>query len=183
MGRIRFGLVSCLAIWLIALGLPAARAEENARLHRPLVSLCGSQSKIVEAQFHRVEAAPAWKSVWLEHLTGSKKEPKGFVEMPAVEVDFERCMVVAVFEGKYFETQLRVVSLTESDRQIVLRLTGWFTPSTPFSKDAQPWGVFVLPKSPKVVVIQIDSRVAFDDPPRWITVAELKQGDHTVKKE
>ena len=75
-----------------------AAAEDNAR---PLVTLTGTDSHVKERSYHRVTSEDEWIKIWQRHK--GEKESKDYdlfynpLGLPYI--DFEKCMVIAVFQG------------------------------------------------------------------------------------
>jgi hypothetical protein len=135
---------------------------------KPLMSLYGRNSKITKEKLLRVTSTKEWKSLWLEHKTG-RPDPKELPrDLEHVELDFEEVMVLAIFEGESSNCQgFTAHSIREDGEQIIVRVkahnyqSGVITPAT------QAWGILVLPRSDKEVVLELDVRALIDAPPEW----------------
>lgn len=140
---------------------------------RPLVTIAGSGSQVATERCLRITTQEEWAAVWLEHL-GQPPKPKYdvyFNKAGLPVVDFEHCMVVAVFlgatnncagvsavtgplEDPEAETKTPVAAGDE-----VLRLS-WHSYQTSGTGkgsgivDASPYGFFVLPRSSAPLVVQ-----------------------------
>ena len=172
--------VSC----LLSPWLSTTQGEEKEKAVKPLLALDGRESKNTKAGYHRIESSEAWKALWLRHNTGTEKPDKIPVTMPQAEVDFSRCMVVAVFQGKgELCDGYKVHSVLESDEQITVRIQGrYFATARDEVQKTAAWGIFVLPRSAKPLRIELDTRSDKIDPPKWTKVAEFKVGNGSQEK-
>jgi hypothetical protein len=159
------------------------QGEEKEKTVKPLLALDGRESKNTKAGYHRIESPEAWKALWLRHNTGTEKPDKIPVTMPQAEVDFSRCMVVAVFQGKgELCDGYKVHSVLESDEQITVHIQGRYFATGPEVQKTAAWGIFVLPRSTKRLLIELDTKSDKIDPPKWTKVAEFKAGNGSLEK-
>ena len=151
---------------------------------KPLVSLMGRTSKVTKPGYHRVESAKAWDALWLRHQTG-KPEPGDGVPNDFLHgaVDFNRCMVVAVFQGKGINCSgFEVHTVSEAKDRLVVRVEGQYYQTGEGAAATAAWGAFILPRSAKPIVIELDTRLLIADTPKWTRVAELQPGDCAIEK-
>jgi len=154
----------------------AGSAEQKAKppAGKPLLTMYGANSKITKKKLLRVTSAKQWEALWAEHKLGSpipKKLPDGF---EYVELDFDKVMVIAVFGGGCC-TGYTVDSIMNTKTRITVRVkahtyqTGFIRPERCDSQvsETQAWGIFVLPRSDKEVLLEQDVRTLLADPPRW----------------
>ncbi len=80
---------------------PAARADEQPPTLAPFVTLTGAHSHVTVARCVRIPTHDAWAALWLEHLGEPPRARYDlyFNTAGLPLVDFERCMVIAVFDG------------------------------------------------------------------------------------
>jgi hypothetical protein len=150
---------------------------------KPLVSLLGQHSKIVKRGYHRIESDKGWEALWLRHQTGKPQlqnnPPDGFQEGI---VDFKRCMVLAVFQGEGENCAgYKVHSIQEDKERVLVRVQGEYFQSLGDAAKTEAWGVFVLPRSGKPVVVELDTKSLIGGPPKWTKVAEFEPGDVTIE--
>jgi len=166
--------------------LSTAQGEEKEKPVKPLLSLLGSQSKITKKGYHRIESPEAWNVLWAKHNTGAEQPEEthpAAIPYPQAEVDFDRCMVVAVFQGKGANCNgFRVHSVLETDEQITCRIQGLYYGTGPKAHETAAWGAFVLPRSTKRLLVELDTRSEKIDPPKWTKVAEFKAGNRSLEK-
>ena len=160
------------------------QGEEKEKAVKPLLALDGRESKNTKAGYHRIESPEAWKALWLRHNTGTEKPDKIPVTMPQAEVDFSRCMIVAVFQGKEELCDgYKVHSVLETNDNITVRIQArsFAVGDTTVPKTAA-WGIFVLPRSTKQLLVELDTKSDKSDPPKWTKVAEFKAGNGSLEK-
>src|SRR5262245_49157213 len=161
----------------------ALPTDDKEKLVQPLFSLGGRESKNARAGYHRIESPEAWKALWLRHNTGTEKPGTVPVTTPQAEVDLSRCMVVAVFQGEGDNCDgLKVHSVLETGEQMTVRIQGLYFATGPTVQKTQAWGIFVLPRSAKPLLIELDTRSDKSEPPKWTKVAEFKAGNGSLEK-
>ena len=168
-----------LALLVVSAITSSVRGEEKAV--KPLVSLHGSKSHITTAGYHRVESADAWHRLWARHATMKGQTTSS----DQAEVDFGRCMVLAVFDGKRANCcGFEVHSIVETGEQITVRIqaNGYATAEGVEPHATTAWGVFVLPKSAKPVRVELDTGSRKEGRLEWTKGADLKAGNTSVEK-
>jgi hypothetical protein len=159
---------------LLAFSMPQPQSTAPAKEARraALVEITGANSKIERREFHRIMTSQDWLDLWSRH-TGEDKEMLTW-SGAYPQVDFTRCMVVAVFRGKAINS--RGEPLTEAvleDGALHLRTqsASYQTASddgTPDKGDSvRPFGIWVLERSTKPIVIERDVRSLKNQAPRW----------------
>jgi hypothetical protein len=172
-------------LWLIVAGCLLASpancsADENGAT-KPLVSFSGSRSKINEPSYQLITSAKDWTNLWLRHTgTAAAEKYDDFYNPAGVpEVNFDKCMVIAVFSGKSKNIAgIEVASYTENDGQIKLRIRekGYQTGGPPGADNGDnvtPYGLFVVNRTPGMVVIEQDVQNYKGQPPIWKEVARF----------
>src|SRR5262249_1081865 len=95
----------------------------------------------------------------------------------SMNVDFETLMVIAVFRGRgAFCSGCEVDSIDEDSGRLTLRVrengyqTGSWADRSFLDRglSAKAWGVFVLPRSNKQIVLEGDTRQFISDQPKWV---------------
>jgi hypothetical protein len=134
----------------------------------PLVTLSGAQSHVSEERCVRITTQEEWAALWLEHL-GHPAKPKYdiyFNKAGLPVVDFEHCMVVAVFggEGSNCAGVSAVAGALEdpdaetltpvANGEEVLRLSWHSYQSSDRADPVCTFGFFVLPRSSAPLVVQ-----------------------------
>lgn len=180
-----------LAAGCIHVTSPAATREADDRpVAEPLVWMAGLDSEIRERTYLRITNAAEWKRLWKRHLGSKYDRYYG----PNVDVDFERVMVIAIFNGAAANTRgIEVTSVHESEQSILIRfnvlgyqtITGLSTnlgraatQSAKVSEEVEipdtSFAFIVLLRSERIVVLDEDKHTRIDDPPAWVEVARLK---------
>ena len=143
---------------------PAVVPNEEKVIH-PLVTLTGTDSHIRKCSYYLVRSDEEWVKVWLQHRpTNSSNECKP-------EIDFEKCMVIAVFQGSGWNSRgLNAVAVLESKNRILLRLKNDYYQTGGPDGGGEPvtvYGFFVLPRSNKTVVLEENVQNIIGSPPLW----------------
>jgi hypothetical protein len=168
--------IVCVAIGLGAVlgagqpaALPAAAAKEEVK--PALVEFLGADGKITNGEFVRVTDSAAWLELWAKH-TGLDKEKLAWSDATP-KVDFTRCMVVAYFRGKTVNTRgEELQAAEEGDGTLRLRFRSSGYQSASFSGEdhgvaAVSYGIWVLPRNTKAIVIEEDVQSLIGKPPVW----------------
>jgi len=88
---------------------------------RPVVAWRGSYSAIREREYHVVRDAEAWSALWARH-EGDQVEKDSYGSDAVPVVDFERYMIVAVFNGARWNTRaIELVSRADHEEGVDLR--------------------------------------------------------------
>ena len=158
---------------------PATRGEGGAMGgEKPYLTLAGASSKIEEPTIARVTTAKEFQDLDLRHLGADPARFDEFYNPHGVPViDFERCMVLAVFKGNTWNVAGVYVEsvLDEGARRVVrVRRRGYQTAGPDGGgKRATPYGIFVLPRSNKELVVEEDVRTLKNEPPKWNEIARF----------
>lgn len=153
-----------------ACSLPVSRAEDPApaRKVRPYVAWSGPDSRIDKGEYLRVANADDWRRLWARHM--GLVDAGGLYGPTIPEVDFDQCMVVAVFEGTTMNTRgVTVVSVTEEKDRLLLRYdvqARSYQSGVPGDR-VTPFGIFVFPRCDRPVVIEEDTQSIKNEAPEW----------------
>ena len=145
-----------------------------------LVTLSGADSEIPEPTYVRITTKEAFQSLYLRHLG---KDPAQFDahynEYQVPTIDFDRCMVVAVFQGNTWNTaNLYVREVHDERARLVVRFDRHSYQTFGFGSDGggkrvTPFGFFVMPRSEKEIVLEENVRQYLNEGPRWQECARL----------
>lgn len=170
----RTGLTS-LGVVLCLLGVYALAAEDmdNAPVAKPCVSITGANSHVSERSCHRITSMDEWAKVWQKHKGQNADDKYDYyddpLELPLV--DFEKYMVIGIFQGSGMNSAgLKAVSVSEQDDCVVLRFDDKsYQTEGPKGggKKVSAYGFFVIPRSPKTVVLEEDAQRLLGEPPLW----------------
>jgi hypothetical protein len=140
----------------------------------PYMVLSGADSHITAPNCLRITSESQWDSTWLEHKGWDKKQAyeKFYNRLGIPIIDFNKCMVIAVFLGETWNTAgMSVIFIQEGIDQIVLGFDLNTYQTMEHGDQVNPYGLFVLPGSNKQVLLQINvqtfaSRIR-KEPPVW----------------
>lgn len=152
------------AVALALLIWPSTAATDEPALpsgRTALVVLSSKDSHIREQGLRRISSAKEWRNLWLEHV-GDKYDT---IHRPSMEIDFEQCMVIAIFGGDtYASWGYRVEEVRENESAVFLRYSnisyqtgytvGENAEEPAGTHDATPFAFVVLRKSKKLVVVE-----------------------------
>jgi len=144
----------------------------------PYVSWMGPGSAVETAQVARVSSEADWHALWARHV-GEKVAKNRFEQVDAPRIDFEQCCVVVVFRGKSLNSDgTRFIAGGETDAQVLLRIDDQSYQTAGFNGrggavDCTPFGIFVLPKTMKPVVVEDNVQGLIGKPPIWKEIARL----------
>ena len=148
---INFGLV---ALTILAASLFAAqngrRSEQEAL--RPAVAWHGQLSSVPGPRYVRITTGPAWMSLWREHIGDRVSLATSDALRPGI--NFDDYMVVGIFTGKQLgKGGVFPVSIADEGGLIRLRFEHTLA-ATRDRQEVLPYGIFVLPRSPKPIVFE-----------------------------
>jgi hypothetical protein len=134
---------------------------------KPLAYLSGNSSKVTMPSYERITSADGWARVWAKHLGTSKDDDY----RPLFEVDFDRCMVIAIFRGD--RTNIRRIEIqpliTKGD-SIILREDdiSYQTSGADNNKAPdKPYAFVVIPKTSREIILEENVAKYLGDPPTW----------------
>jgi hypothetical protein len=168
--------IPVLAVFLLL--LPASTAEEQADSLMPLVGLWGADSAVTGRAYQRVTDRESWVALWLAHRgVAAGKHSEYYNEAGVPDVDFERCMVVAILQGEAWNSAgVRVDSVTVEGDHLRLRYDDRsYQTAGPDGggRKARAYGFFVLPRSAKPLVLEENVQGLIGKPPEWKLRARL----------
>jgi hypothetical protein len=169
MSRTRFWSLVLVAVWMTVPSFEAPPENTgNAALNKPLATMWGRNSKIKHRKLVRITTAKDWQSLWFEHKTGSAKPKIVPIDLELLEVDFDKAMVIAVFEGEGVNCRgYSSHSISEVEGKFLIRLRAHTYQSGGDDSGTQAWGILVLPRSSKEVILQHDVKTLIGDRPKW----------------
>jgi len=147
------------------------RAGPKEDLRPALVEFMGRDGKIMAPEYHRITDSGAWLEAWARHTGQQKKDLEWSGACP--KIDFTRCMVVAFFRGKTVNTRGEELQAAEEvDGKLRLRFcsSGYQTMSLEGEDKGEPaisYGIWVLPRSTKAVVVEENVQNLIGKPPIW----------------
>jgi hypothetical protein len=164
--------VKSAVLFLMSACAIAANAAEKARM--PLVVLSGADSEIRQASYRRITEPDEWAKLWASHMRRTVDDPYS----PQLDVDFERCMVVAILRGERRNSRgIQIDSIEDSDDALVIRFTqlGYQTSGADNNKPLdRPYAFVVVPSTAKTVVFEENFPNMTGTPPKWTEVARME---------
>jgi hypothetical protein len=151
--------------------------EAKAPVLRPCVAWSGGTSAVQAREFARVRTPEAWAALWARHTGADPKQAEDAYYNPAGApwIDFERFEVVAVFQGKKWNSAgVDCVSLAEEEGRVVLRFDDRSFQTLGGAVEASPFGLFVIARSDKPVAFEENVQSLKGQPPVWKERARLE---------
>ena len=201
-------LVGWVGIALVLIGVFQVEANKSARLEitkteilAPIVSFSGRNSEISERSFHRIQTLDEFAVVWQKHTGQTDVKYKDwngrydtFYNLLGIPmVNFDHYMVIAIFDGAGQNCAgLNALTLTDDKDQITFRFEDKPYGTSGGADDVKPYGIFVVPKSNKSMVIEkkvpppkdiATGMRAGDTKPSWKKCFEFEAIGPNAKKE
>jgi len=167
-----FAVIAVLAFWSVQ-PVKQAMPQQEIGLIPPAVVISGADSKILEREYHRVVTLQDWAVLWQRHkgLEYSGEYDLFYDHAGLPLVDFERFMVLGIFQGKSVNSAgLQAISLAYQSGRIVFKFDDKAFQSGGPEADAavpSPYGLFVIPKSDLPLVLEEDVRRLISGTPEW----------------
>ncbi|HEY4235407.1 MAG TPA: hypothetical protein VGM76_18395 [Lacipirellulaceae bacterium] len=165
----------------------AAQAENEKQTppSKALVAISGADSHVRKPTYERISTPEDWYRVWARHLGTTKDDAYCSI----LEVDFDRCLVVAIFRGEETNIRgIRIDSLLESTDSIVIRFVrlGYQTAGSDNNKPPdRPYAFVIVPKTDKSIVLEQRIQAMGDQQQQWEECAQLAgrqaYGQHEAK--
>jgi hypothetical protein len=147
--------------------------DEQPWAAEPLVVLSGSNSAVIQGECLRITSEEAWVNVWNRHAATQPKTASGLPVQPMPTVNFDACMVIAIFGGNTWNTAgLEVITTSQNENDEIVIGIDWCTyQSMGDGNKVTPFAFLVMSCSSKPLLLQYDTRGlgerAADLPPRW----------------
>lgn len=147
---------------------------------RPFVTWSGPDSAVQEPFFARAKNEEEWTKIWEKHQGTPAR--RNNIQQPFIpQIDFDQCTLVAIFQGAGYNSNGVIVSeIIEEPDRIVFRYDE-STYQVAFGLNDKPqelpkvhaYGLFVLPKTSKPIVLQENRQNLKDEPAKWTERAKL----------
>ncbi len=172
--------VAFLAVATVFVAAGLAAAEDNAR---PFVTLTGTDSHVKERSYRRVASEDEWIKIWQRHKGAKESKDYDLFYNPLglPSIDFEKCMVIAVFQGNGVNSAgLKAVAILEEKDRLALRFQNKSYQTMVYGPvdegdQVTVYGFFVLPRSSKTVVLEENVQNITGQPPVWKERASLSK--------
>src|SRR5262249_26985799 len=120
---------------------------------KPIAVLSGANSKVSRKSYERIATDAAMQEAWARHLGTSVDD----AYRPQFEVDFKRCLVIAVFQGDRINARgIAIESVQPRKNALVVRCLnlGYQTFNEENNKSPEkPFAFVVLPKTELDIVL------------------------------
>lgn len=133
---------------------------------KPYMTLRGSDSKVLTREYRLVSSQSEWDALWQRHTgtLGTSERQRGF------KVDFGACRVIAVFQGKGWNSRGVMGTLHQTDGELRLRFDDLSYQTVGLDGGGvrvSAYGFFVVPRSFERVVLQENVQGIIGEPPVW----------------
>jgi hypothetical protein len=152
----------------------APTQEQFATPNGVLVTFAGADSRIDKSKYVRITTAEDFQILYMRHLGKDPKEYDAYYNPHGVPtIDFDRCMVIAVFQGRTWNVAgVYVKTIDERDGHVVVRFDDRSyqtsgSDSGGGARSATPYGIFVLPRSDRPVILEENVQRYIGGEPEW----------------
>ena len=164
--------LSIFSITIIAvihcLGPLQSQPQTKPAERKPVLSLSGVRSQIKDRRVLRITNATDFETLWREHKLGKSEMKRTPDNFEYLELNFDEAIVIAIFDGKSHSNEYSAPSIIETDRKLTLRIPSNLNQTGhDVQPDRQPWGIFVIPRTGKEIVLEQDARRLITDNPLW----------------
>lgn len=176
-------LIRSLRMTIVAAALAAAAMRPAGRDPEPItpyVTWSGAFSEVRRPSIERAVNREQWAALWRRHV-GRKGERNATNVQVIPEIDFDSCMLVAIFAGEMTQCNgMRVARLEEFEDHLLLRYDRLdFEVSLRGGDDERlvevtPYGMFLVPRSGKRIVIEEEVPGMFGRPPAARAIGEIR---------
>jgi hypothetical protein len=186
-------LASAIGIAGVLACLTTVAKDPVGRKIKPCVTISGPHSDVMIRQYHRITSDEDWTRIWQEHMGKTWQKRWERVEQGSTDpndlrepltfpvIDFDNYLVIAIFHGDTRNCiALTVASIHEEEERIIFRYERVSYQTARIGRDdgekVSPYGLFVLPRSAKPVVVEENVQNLIGQPPVWkqcITFAKL----------
>lgn len=169
------------AFVVAVLGASIFRTFEPPASPPPVVQFVGHDSKIATQRSLLIKDQQSWAKLWSEH-SGKDETPVPPNRHVAPKIDFSRFMAVAYFAGTSTNVDgAPAVQVLQRDESVAIRFERSTFQTESFGDGARdrgvkttPFGIWVIDRSGKPVVIEEGRRGLKADPVTWTEVARLE---------
>jgi RNA polymerase sigma factor (sigma-70 family) len=155
-------------------GVPAAAGPN--RVQQPIAVWTGPHSAIGTQAYARITDRNAWEALWKQHAGKNIEKGIDGTEVVVPELNLNAYMVVAVFTGETFNSRgVEAVSITEDDEQVLFRFRERGFGTVGDAVAVRPYGLFLVARAAKRLVLERDVRSTKNEPPQWKEVARFEK--------
>jgi len=148
---------------LLVLSSEIFAGEPGTAVTKPYASLWGADSQVKKKSYHLIGSPKEMDEVWSRHRGNTDFDYNG-----RPEVDFDRCLVVAIFQGESANTAgIECTGILEGATSLTFRFRNRWYQTAVTAKRASAYGFFVIPRTRKPIVIEEDVHQGIGQPPIW----------------
>lgn len=118
----------------------------------------GPNSQYGEKRYMRVDDRATWRALWSRHVGDADAAPA---------TDFAKHVVVAIFQGKKWNSRGVTAEITEDDRIVRVRFDDLSYQTKGGADEVTPFGFFVIPKTTKPLVLEENTQGYIGYEPIW----------------
>jgi hypothetical protein len=161
----------------LCLTATAADYESLRSVSKPLVAISGTDSRVTKPSYARITTPEDWVRIWVSHLGTTSDN----AYRPHLEVDFDRCLVIAIFRGNKVNVRgIQIDSLSETRDSIAIRFNEitYQTegPVDEYKVPDRPYTFIIVPKTDKTIIVEEHiNRSLRGGPPVWKVRARLEE--------
>lgn len=163
---------SIVALSLVGFACLLAASRPGEREGKPIFGISGSYSAVMKPRVEVIASAERFAEVWKEHM-GDKIEKTAHHFDVIPDVDFSRCMVVAMFSGKTVNSAgWRVVSTLQRDDHTVIRYDETRFQSMSANGpdrgfESAGYGFAVIDRTTRPIILEENVQTLIDGGPVW----------------
>lgn len=133
----------------------------------PLIAFRGAHSAIADQRFLCLTNPVQWKELWVEHQGDElNRTVQGSPICPTI--DFDRCLVIAVFRGDSWNCDGEFVhSIADREDDVLIRFDSQTYQTMKEGNRVTPFGIWVLPRTSKPIVLEENVQGILGKPPIW----------------
>lgn len=157
---------------------PAGEREKCNSPLMPYLSLIGPNSQTDKPAILRAAGESEWKEIWRMHV-GEQGVRRSVHGDGTPEIDFSRCIVIAIFVGESWNSDGAYVEAVEDLGDVVRLRFDERTYQTAGpgggGVKVRPYGIFVLPHTTKPIIVEENVQGLIGQPPKWKQQARFEK--------
>jgi hypothetical protein len=172
-------------VWCVVACSATAADGPPEKAPKPYIVLSGAKSHVKERSCLRVTSTEQWVELWQRHAGRKPEKEYNDFHNPAgvPNVNFEDCMVIAIFQGEGVNSAgLEPFSVEEDGDRIVFRFLAKSYQTMDKSDEVTVYGFFVLPRSNKAVLVEENRQTSLVGPRIWKERARFGAVEASGKK-
>jgi hypothetical protein len=145
---------------------------------QPLVAIHGAHSAITNQRYLCITKNERWRDLWVEHK-GDSIDYSGQGSPICPKIDFDRCLVIAAFQGRSWNSDGEFVhSIADRKDDVLIRLDSHTYQTMEEGNRVTPFGIWVIPRPGKPIVLEENVQGLIGKPPVWKERARFHPEGH-----